>query len=477
MTNFFAPARRRAASVAATAFVVAAVTTPMAADAQGTPAWAPTLDSVVTAALAMSRAPGATVAVVHNGLLVYTKGYGLANVETRQPMTADMLLRVGSVTKMFTGAMLASMAEQKLINVTAPIGTYVTSLNGKRVGTVTTHQLMTHNAGWIDNAVAYGRMGEGALGEVMREVGDTLFFTDAGRTFSYSNPSISMAGYVAEVAGKKRFATLVEEHVLRRAGMKLSTFKPLDALTWPTAMGHLVSGPNNPPTIVRPFTENTAQWAAGFLFSSAPELARFTIALMIAGQPDVAYPFPTNVVRRMTTGYVPHPGGSGLDSAMYAYGLVVGRTSMFGSSERVWTHGGAINGYNADVYMLPDRRTAVITLVNGPGSGIPGIRMKALELAVGTTPTGRAPAETRELTAAERAQLVGRYAQGRNVVEIREVDGKAVLLQNGLTVPLLRSGTTDIVGAAPGALRMFTRVENGQVTFLYSGSRALARQP
>jgi hypothetical protein len=115
--------------------------------------------------------------------------------------------------------------------------------------------------------------------------------------------------------------------------------------------------------------------------------------------------------------------------------------------------------------------------VNGPGSGIPGIRAKALELALGTTPTGRAPAATRELTAAERAQLVGRYAQGRNVVEIREVDGKAVLLQNGLSVPLLRSGTTDIVGGAPGALRMFTRVENGQVTYLYSGSRALARQP
>lgn len=476
MTTILRPlllSRRLRVAAATTASLLTAA----AAESQSAPAWAPVLDSVVNAALTTSRAPGATVAVVHNGQLVYTKGYGLANVETRQPMTADMLLRVGSVTKMFTGAMLASLAEQKLIDLTAPIGTYVTSLNGKRVGTVTTHQLMTHNAGWIDNAVAYGRMGEGALGEVMREVGDTLFFTEAGRTFSYSNPSISMAGYVAEVAGKKRFAALVEEHVLRRSGMKLSTFKPLDALTWPTAMGHLVSGSTNPPTIVRPFTENTAQWAAGFLFSSAPELAQFTMALMNAGQPDVAFPFPTNMVRRMTTGYVPHPGGSGLDSAMYAYGLVVGRTSMFGTSERVWTHGGAINGYNADVYMLPDRRTAVITLVNGPGSGIPGIRAKALELALSTTPTGRAPAATRELTAAERTQLVGRYAQGRNVVEIREVDGKAVLLQNGLSVSLLRSGTTDIVGGAPGALRMFTRIENGQVTYLYSGSRALARQP
>jgi CubicO group peptidase (beta-lactamase class C family) len=449
------------------------------ARAQSAPAWAPVLDSVVNAALQTSRAPGATVAVVHNGQLVYAKGYGLANVETKLPMTADMLLRVGSVTKMFTGAMLASLAEQGQLDMTKPIGTYVTELAGKRVGTVTTQQLMTHSAGWIDNAVAYGRMGEGALGEVMREVGDTLFFTEPGRTFSYSNPSISMAGYVAEVAGKKRFATLVEERVLRPTGMKLSTFKPLDALTWPTAMGHLVAGPNNPPTIVRPFTENTAQWAAGFLFSSAPELARFTVMLMNDGTLDGKPVLPAAAVRRMTTGYVAHPGGSGLDSAMYGYGLVVGRSSMLGKAERVWSHGGAINGYNADVYMLPDRRTAVIVLVNGPGSGIPGIRLKALELALGTTPQGRPPAATRELTAAERAQLVGRYAMGRVVVELKETDGKLLLIQNGVSIPVMRSGEHEIVGTAPnqGAVRMITRVENGKGAYLYTGSRALARQP
>ncbi|WP_396223582.1 serine hydrolase domain-containing protein [Gemmatimonas sp.] len=450
---------------------------PVAGRAQSIPAWAPTLDSVVTAALATSRAPGATVAVVHNGRLVYTKGYGLANVETRLPMEAGMLLRVGSVTKMFTGALLASLAEKGQLDMQQPIGTYVTSLAGKRVGTVTTHQLMTHSAGWIDNAVAYGRMGEGALGEVMREVGDTLFFTDAGRTFSYSNPSISMAGYVAEVAGKQRYASLVESLVMRPTGMSRSTFKPLEALTWPIAMGHLVAGANNPPTIVRPFTENTAQWASGFLLSSAPELARFAMAVMNDGELDGARVFPQGVIRRLTTGYVPHPGGSGLDSAMYAYGLVVGRTALFGRPERVWTHGGSINGYNADVYMLPDRKTAVVTLVNGPGSGIAGIRLKALELALGTAPQGRPVTATRELTAAERAQLVGRYAMGRRVVEVREAEGGLVLVQDGMSVPLLRGGDNEIVGRAPATVRMHTRVENGRVTYLYSGSRALARQP
>lgn len=445
------------------------------AHGQSAPAWAPALDSVVRAALQTSRAPGATVAVVSNGQIVYAKGYGLANVETSLPMTADMLLRVGSVTKMFTGAALASLAEQGQLDPERPIANYVGSLAGRRVGSVTAQQLMTHSAGWIDNAVAYGRMGEGALGEVMREVGDTLFFTDPGRTFSYSNPSISMAGYVAEVAGKQRYATLVEQRVLRPVGMTLSTFKPLEALTWPIAMGHTAAGPTAPMRVVRPMTENTAQWGAGFLFSSAPELARFTLAMMNDGMIDGKPALPAAVVRRMTSGYVPHPGGSGLDSAMYGYGLVVGHATVRGARERVWTHGGAINGYNASLTMVPGRKASVVVLVNGPGSGIAAIEAKALEFALGA-PLERRPRGTpRDLSAAERRALVGRYAMSSVTVELLEQGDTLVLRQGTSTMPVRGGGAGELlIGEGQTA---FYRIEGSKAAYVYTGSRALARQP
>jgi len=49
--------------------------------------------------------------------------------------------------------------------------------------------------------------------------------------------------------------------------MRLSTFKPLEAMTADFSQGHM-GAPMADGTIVRPFTENTAQWAAGFLFST-----------------------------------------------------------------------------------------------------------------------------------------------------------------------------------------------------------------
>ncbi|QJR35498.1 serine hydrolase domain-containing protein [Gemmatimonas groenlandica] len=465
--------RSRSRVLVATALLATTVRLGHAQSTPSTPpSWAARLDSVARAALATSKAPGATVAVVVDGKLAYAQGYGLANVETQQRMTADMLLRVGSVTKMFTGTMLATLAEQQRIDMSVPIGDIVPSLKGKKVGAVTTQQLMTHSAGWLDNAVAYGRMGEGALGEVMREVGDTLFYTEPGHTFSYSNPSISMAGYVGEVAGKQRFAALVESLVLRPAGMKLSTFKPLEALTYPIAMGHQAG--TGGMQIVRPMTENTAQWAAGFLFATAPELARYTIALMNGGTIDGAEAFSAGAVRRVTTGYVAHPGGSGLDSAMYGYGLVVGRSGK----DRVWTHGGAINGYNASLTMLPDRKAAVIVLVNGPGSGIDAIESAALQLAVGYSQPKVAAPVARDANAAERAALVGRYAQGRNVLEVLEQDG-ALKVKQGLSVMSAKLvGANELLVTPPqgAALHLYVRSENGKAAYLYAGSRAFARQ-
>ena len=464
----------RSVSLAAAVLVATTVCPGHAQTAPTTapPAWATRLDSVARAALTSSKAPGATVAVVVNGRLAYAQGYGLANVETKQRMTPDMLLRGGSVTKMFTGTMLAELAEQQRIDMAQPIGEIVPSLKGKRVGAVTTQQLMTHSAGWLDNAVPYGRMGEGALGEVMREVSDTLFYTEPGRTFSYSNPSISMAGYVGEVAGKQRFAALVESLVMRPAGMRLSTFKPLEALTYPIALGHQAGA--NGMQIVRPMTENTAQWAAGFLFATAPELARYTIALMNGGMIEGAQAFSAGAVRRVTTGYVAHPGGSGLDSAMYGYGLVVGRSG----TDRVWTHGGSINGYNASITMLPDRKAAVIVLVNGPGAGIDAIESAALQMAVGyTEPKVSAPAP-REANATERAALVGRYAQGRNVLEVLEQDGVLTVKQGVAVMTATLVGTNELLVIPPqGAARhIYVRSENGRAAYLYAGSRAYARQ-
>jgi CubicO group peptidase (beta-lactamase class C family) len=436
------------------------------------PAWAPSLDSLVRAELARTRTPGASIAVVVDGRVAYAAGYGVANTETGQPVSADMLFRVGSVTKMFAAATLVQLAHDGKLSLDAPIGDVVPELKG-RAARVTTHQLLTHTAGWIDNAVAYGRMGESALGEVMREVSDTMFFADPGRVISYSNPGYSMAGYVAEVAGKQRVATLVETIVLRPTGMSRATFRPLMALTYPTSMGHMPAAQT--PTVVRPFTENTAQSAAGFLFASAPELARFASMLMNGGTIDGRTVLAVEAVRKMTTGYAAMPGRLD-DSARYGYGLVVSRRG----GERVWQHGGSINGFDASVAMLPDRKFAVIVLDNLSGAPLNGILEAAARHAIGVALEPLTPQPPRDATAQERAMLVGRYAMGQVRAEIAEQNGALVITRNGQTSPLRLSGRDGLVITAPAGATVrlaYVLGSDGRAAFLHQGSRAIARQP
>jgi CubicO group peptidase (beta-lactamase class C family) len=75
------------------------------------------LEAAAKSELRAVNAPGGAIAIVEGDRVVYQNGIGIGNVETGQPVSADMLFRVGSVTKMFTTAALVSYAEEGALKV------------------------------------------------------------------------------------------------------------------------------------------------------------------------------------------------------------------------------------------------------------------------------------------------------------------------------------------------------------------------
>jgi hypothetical protein len=99
-------------------------------------------------------------------------------------------------------------------------------------------------------------------------------------------------------------------------------------------------------------------------------------------------------------------------------------------------------------------------------------------MAVGyTEPKVSAPAP-REASATERAALVGRYAQGRNVLEVLEQDGALRVKQGDALMNAKLVGANELLVTPPqgSARHIYVRRENGQAAYLYAGSRAYARQ-
>src|SRR5262249_32275245 len=125
------------------------------------------LERVAEQELKQTRTPGAAVAIVHQGRIVYSKGFGVANVETGQLVTPEMLFRLGSTTKMFTAATLVSLAEEGKLKLDEPIGNSVSGLHSS-IAALTPHQLLTHTAGLTDESIMNGLHDETALAAGVR---------------------------------------------------------------------------------------------------------------------------------------------------------------------------------------------------------------------------------------------------------------------------------------------------------------------
>ncbi len=95
--------------------------------------------------------PGVQVAVSKNGRLLWTEGLGLADVENGVACSAESVMRIASISKPLTAVGLFQLWEEGLIDLDAPVQTYVPSFpekscDGERV-TITTRQLLCHMSG------------------------------------------------------------------------------------------------------------------------------------------------------------------------------------------------------------------------------------------------------------------------------------------------------------------------------------------
>src|SRR5260370_31548022 len=97
------------------------------------------LEATVNEELKATNTPGAAVAVIVGDRVVFAKGFGVSNIETRTPVTPDTRFRIASTTKMLTAAALVALAEQGKIKLDEPIGKYVKGLSPD-ISEVTVHQ-------------------------------------------------------------------------------------------------------------------------------------------------------------------------------------------------------------------------------------------------------------------------------------------------------------------------------------------------
>jgi CubicO group peptidase (beta-lactamase class C family) len=430
---------------------------PSAQDAQNEFA---AVDAVARQELAQTQAPGAAIAIVRDGRVVYTRAFGVANVETGEETRPEMLFRLGSTTKMFTAATVVLLAEQGKLNLNEPIGKHIQGLAPK-LAALTAHQLLSHTSGILDEAPMFGSQDDDALRREATAWTESRFFAEPGQIYSYSNPGFWLAGLLAEQVGGKPYADQVASTIFAPLGMSRSTFRPTMAMTYPLAQGHdLVNGK---PQIIRPSANNTASWPAGSIFTNVLDLSRWITAFVCDGMLDGQQALPAAVFSTLATPRAAIPGSSN----KYGYGVQVGEWRGL----HVVEHGGSRSGYGSVIRMVPSRRFGVVVLANRSGVSLTRTATAAIETALKLPPAPGTPARTvMPTSAAERARLVGTYSQGSRQITIAEKGDALILRQGTNESPLEKVGDLEFSGGA--GRYVFVADASGAVTFMHSGGRS-----
>ena len=415
--------------------------------------------------------PGAAVAVILGDQVVLAKGFGVASVESREPVTPVTLFRIASTTKMLTAAALASLEERGKVRFDAPIERYAKGLDPK-IGRLTLHQLLSHTAGLRDESSYSGPHDDEALGAFVRSWKSDYFFTEPGDIYSYSNPGYVLAGFVLGEAIGKPYADAMHDLLFEPLGMRRSALRPTLAMTYPIAQAHEAS--ETGPRVVRPFPDDARFRPNGGVFTSVNDFCRFALAFLNGGKVDGRQALSPAVIARLSEPHFARPGGAAGDDSQVAYGLVERQHH----GVRVLQHGGSRLGSGSVVRLAPENHFAVIILANRTGAFLPKTLEKATELCLPLRreagPDRKPP---RPLTRQEKERLVGTYINHPDELSVEIFLNREALMirsagQNAAS-PLVQTGDGRFsfdgqeIAVIPGP--------GGIPTYVHLGGRALKR--
>lgn len=310
-----------------------------------------------------------SVLVSDGGAVVYSGGVGMASVEWGIPNAADTRFRVGSVTKQFTAALVLQLAEQGLVDLQAPITTYVPAYPAEPGDRITVHHLLTHTSG-IPNYTDAADFGDRARDPFTPDAflaafQDLPLDFKPGTAWSYSNSGYFLLGVLVEKVTGQTYAEALRERVLEPAGMTDSAYGDGATVFERAATGYVRSGSG---LHHADYIDTSIPYAAGMLLSTVQDLRTWSDALM-AGR---VFQRPETLAL-MTAPHVEMPGTGGMH---YGYGVVTGAIRVGERAVPVVEHDGGIPGFATGFRRLTDRDAVIAVISNtsdGPWALVDGI--------------------------------------------------------------------------------------------------------
>ncbi len=311
--------------------------------------------------------PGAYAIVAVGGRIVFSKGYGQANVELHIPFQVDSVIRIASLTKQFTSVAILLLLQDGKLRLDEPLRE-VWAQCPRQWCEITVRQLLSHTSGITDELAPLLALMRTDLtaDQLLAVYADRPLLSEPGAAWRYSNVNYWILGKVIEIESAAPYADFVARRVLVPQ-MKRTRYGSHDAIIEGRAAGYEV-GPDGDPLNARYFSATLGYSAGGFL-STPGDMAIWYAALgrgEIMSRDLIAMALtPTKTNDGKPTGY-----GLGWYVADIA-------------GERIAHHGGSTLGFQSYLFWAPSRGIfAAIFKNRSDGQGEPTDDARALLQAI-----------------------------------------------------------------------------------------------
>jgi CubicO group peptidase (beta-lactamase class C family) len=342
------------------------------------------LDGIVGQVMAATGVPGLAASVVHQGELLYAKGFGVRDIDTGVPVDSNTVFHLASVSKSLSSTVVAGLVGRKAVQWADPIVSHLPDF-ALSVPYVTDNvsygDMFSHSSGLPEHA-----------GDLLEDLGwDQQYIFHALRllrldpfrsTYAYTNFGLTAAGVSAAAAAGMDWASAADSVLFGPLGMSATSFRYFDFLAqadW-AAMHVRIDG-----KWYQKYTRDAdAEAAAGGASSNVLDLAKWMMLKLANGTwqgrtvIDPAALLEANTPRSVSG----PPGTSGSRTGFYGFGTNAG--DDYSGRVRL-AHSGAFNqGAATNYVLLPDQQLGIVTLTNGMPIGVPeAVNAYFMDLVIG----------------------------------------------------------------------------------------------
>ncbi len=315
-----------------------------------------------------------SVLVADNNEVIFSKGYGFANMEWKILNTPDTKFRLGSITKQFTSTLIMQQVESGKIKLDGKLTDYLPYYRKDTGDKVTIHMLLTHTSGipsYTNQPDFMEKVSQKYYtpDDFVKEYCSGDFEFEPGSQFAYNNSGYFILGAILEKVTGKKYDELVKEKIFTPLGMNDSGYDWTNDIIPMRAAGYekTFSGYRN-----ATYLNMSLPYAAGSLYSTVKDLfiwnkSFYSEKILTKKSWDI-----------MFTGYIQAFG-----NAQYGYGWVINKYYDGKDSLKVITHGGGINGFNTIGYYLPQKGQFVAIFSNVGGAPLNEITQQILNIIYG----------------------------------------------------------------------------------------------